>query len=81
MGSTQGMMHQTMTPPAHGPVTMYTSAAIQALHDSIAHENDPADKLALAKALQIVLAVQQKNSQQQPQGGGPAQALGAQLGG
>lgn len=67
--------------PPQGPVTMYTSAAIQALHDGIAHEDDPADKLALSKALQIVLAVQQKNaSQQQPQGG-PAQALGAQLGG
>ena len=71
------------TPP-DGPVTMYTQAALQALHDAIAHEPDPADKQALAQALQLVLRVQAKNMNQQQQGGGPGgpgQALAGQLGG
>jgi hypothetical protein len=62
---------------------MYTQAAIQALHDAIAHEPDPADKAVLGQCLQQILKVQAKNSAQAQQGGpsGPAQALGAQLGG
>jgi hypothetical protein len=59
---------------------MYTQAAIQALHDGIAHEEDPEDKVALSKALQIVLQVQQKNAASQQQGG-PQQALAGRLGG
>lgn len=65
------------------PVTMYTQAAAQALHDAIAHEPDPADKQALSQCLQIVLKVQAKNAAQQQQGaqGGAAQALASQMGG
>ena len=59
------------------PVTMYTQAALQALHDAIAHEPDPQDKQALSQALQLVLRVQAKNMQQ-GQGGGPGQAQGPQ---
>ena len=59
---------------------MYTQAAIQALHDAIAHEPDPADKQALGQALQLVLRIQAKNASQQQQGG-PGQALAGQLGG
>ena len=67
-------------PPQDGPVTMYTQAAIQALHDSIAHEQDPNHKLILSKALQLVLGVQNDAHQAQAQSG-PQQALGGQLGG
>ena len=52
-------------PPQDGPVSMYTQAAIQALHDAIAHEPDADDKLTLTKALQAVLQVQAKNAQQE----------------
>jgi hypothetical protein len=61
------------------PVTMYTQAAIQALHDAIAHEPDPADKQVLGQCLQNVLRIQAKNMQQQQQPG-PGQALAGQLG-
>ncbi len=70
-------------PPQAGqgpPVTMYTSAAIQALHDAIAHEPDPQDKQVLSQCLQNVLRIQAKNMQQQ-QASGPGQALAGQLGG
>jgi hypothetical protein len=53
------------------PVTMYTQAAIQALHDAIAHEPDAEDKAALAQCLQQILKVQAKNA---AQGGGAAQS-------
>ena len=75
-------------PPQDGPVSMYTQAAIQALHDAIAHEPDAEDKLNLTKALQTVLQVQAKNAQGDqgggaPQGAGPGPnaALAGRLGG
>ena len=65
-----------------GPVTMYTQAAIQALHDAIAHEPDPENKQIIATCLQQLLKVQAKEAaaQQQSQGG-PQQALAGRLGG
>jgi hypothetical protein len=63
------------------PITMYTQAAIQALHDAIAHEPDPADKAVLGQCLQNILRIQAKNMQQQQQQSGPGQALQGQLGG
>lgn len=63
------------------PVTMYTQAAIQALHDAIAHEPDAADKQALGQALQLVLRIQAKNTAQQQQTPGAGQALAGQLAG
>jgi hypothetical protein len=72
-------------PPQGGgpPVTMYTQAAIQALHDAIANEPDAEDKQALSQALQIVLKIQAKNMRegQGGQGAGPGQALAGMLGG
>lgn len=70
---------QAGPPSGGGSVTMYTQAAAQALHDAIAHEQDADDKLALSKALQVVLQVQQKNATQQQ--GGPAQALAGRMAG
>jgi len=65
-------------PPQDGPVTMYTQAAIQALHDAIAHEPDAADKAVLAQCLQQILKVQAKNAQaDQGGGGGAPQGAGA----
>lgn len=63
-------------PPQDGPVSMYTQAAIQALHDAIAHEPDADDKLTLTKALQAVLQVQAKNAQQEGQNSGPPPGAG-----
>lgn len=67
-------------PPQDGPVTMYTQAAIQALHDAIAHEPDPEDKAVLAQCLQQILKVQAKNAASQQQSG-PGQALAGRMAG
>jgi hypothetical protein len=65
--------------PQDGPVTMYTAAAAQALHDSIAHESNPQHKLLLSKALQIVLQVQHDASSQQAAQQGPGAAMAGRL--
>jgi hypothetical protein len=63
------------TAAAEPSISMFTHAAIQALHDAIAHEPDPQDKQTLGQALQLVLRVQAKNAQQaQQQQAGPQQA-------
>lgn len=56
--------------------------AIQATHDAIAHEADPADKQTLAQCLQNMLKVQAQHAQGQGQGAqGPPQGGGMMQGG
>ena len=64
-------------PPQDGPVSMYTQAAIQALHDAIAHEPDAADKAVLGQCLTQILKVQAKNAAAQQGQAGPPQGAGA----
>ena len=82
----QGAANPQGAPPDAGQgqgtdPSMFLSAAIQALHDAVAHDPDPQAKDVISTCLSNLLALQNKKAQAQQGPSGPTQALQGQLGG